>query len=215
MKNFFKMALATALLISIGGTAYAQSPAHAGKDAHGYFVSGQIVVKPRAGVAERVLQNIFSGEHAVQSRALEQIDARILRVPEGKEQMIIDRLSKNPRIEYAELDRYYEPNFIPNDYYYGMQWHHQVMHSQQAWDITQGDPNIIIAILDGGVHASHRDLAADMVPGWNVVSNNNDTSDINGHGTVTAGAAAAIGNNAEGVAGMAMKAKTHAGTDYE
>ncbi|MEZ5814276.1 MAG: S8 family serine peptidase [Alphaproteobacteria bacterium] len=199
--------LTMALGIAIHTSAYAQPPAHAGKDKHGYFVSGQIVVKPRAGVAEQVLQNIFSGEHAVQSRALEKINARILRVPEGKEQMIIERLSKNPHIEYAELDRYYEPNFVPNDPYYGSSWHHQVMHSPQAWDITQGDPNIIIAILDGGVHASHPDLAADMVPGWNVVSNNSDTSDINGHGTVTAGAAAAIGNNAQGVAGMAMNAK--------
>ncbi|MEZ5919439.1 MAG: S8 family serine peptidase [Alphaproteobacteria bacterium] len=207
MKNLMKRALLTALAVTIGGAAYAQPPAHAGKDERGYFVSGRVIVKPRAGVAEQVLQNIFSGERAIQSRALEQINARILRVPEGKEQMIIERLSKNPHIEYAELDRYHTPDFIPNDPIYTSSYHHSIMRSAEAWEITQGDPDLIIAILDTGINPAHPELGPRLVPGWNVVSNNSDTSDVQGHGTLVAGAAAAIGNNALGITGMAINAK--------
>ncbi|MCB1563244.1 MAG: S8 family serine peptidase [Alphaproteobacteria bacterium] len=207
MKNFVKMALATALLISIGGAAYAQPPAHAGKDGHGYFVSGQILVKPRAGVAERVLQNIFSGEEGIQSRAIDKINVRIVRVPEGKEQMIIERLSKNPRIEFAELDRYAEPVFIPDDPLYPSQWHHPKIGAAVAWDITQGDPGVISATLDSGVDGTHPDLAPHIVSGWNCYGNNFNTSDVYGHGTKVAGATAAIGNNAVGVSGVAPNVK--------
>ena len=85
MKNFKNLALTIALAMSlIGGSALAQPPANAGKDQHGYFVSGQILVKPRAGVAEQVLQNLFSAEGGKQSSAIDKINVRIVRVPGGK-----------------------------------------------------------------------------------------------------------------------------------
>jgi len=46
-----------------------------------------------------------------------------------------------------------------------------------------------------------------MVSGWNVLSANTDTADINGHGTAVAGTAAATSNNALGVASIGWKAK--------
>ncbi|MEZ5814277.1 MAG: S8 family serine peptidase [Alphaproteobacteria bacterium] len=197
------------LLMVLGASvsAYAQPPSHAGKDKHGYFVSGQILVKPRAGVAEQVLQNLFSSEGGIQNRVIDKINVRIVRVPDGKEQMIIDRLSKNPRIEFAELDRIAEPNFIPDDPSFGSQWHHTTIRSPEAWDITQGGPDLIIAILDTGVEAAHPDLVDHLVPGWNPDMNNDDTSPVHYHGTRVAGAAAAIGNNGIGVSGVAPNVK--------
>ncbi|MFQ5496091.1 MAG: S8 family serine peptidase, partial [Phycisphaerae bacterium] len=50
----------------------------------------------------------------------------------------------------------------------------------------------------------HPDLASKLVPGWNFYDNSADTSDVAGHGTLVAGAAAAIGNNGVGVAGPAF-----------
>ena len=65
---------------------------------------------------------------------------------------------------------------------------------------------IIIAILDSGVDGSHPDLTGHIVPGWNVVSDSADTVDINGHGTMVAGAAAASTNNDIGVAAVGWNA---------
>lgn len=64
-----------------------------------------------------------------------------------------------------------------------------------------------IAILDSGVDPAHPDLADRLVPGYNFWENNTDTNDVYGHGTKVAGAAAAAGNNALGVAGVAWDAQ--------
>ena len=61
----------------------------------------------------------------------------------------------------------------------------------------------MIAIRDSGVDATHPDLAGKLVAGYNTYSNSTDTVDQFGHGTEVAGAAGALTNNAEGVAGVA------------
>src|SRR5262249_46069930 len=58
-----------------------------------------------------------------------------------------------------------------------------------------------------GINASHPDLAARMVPGWNFYDNNANTTDVHGHGTAVAGGAAATLNNGVGVAAVAGAAR--------
>src|SRR5215813_9168202 len=67
---------------------------------------------------------------------------------------------------------------------------------------TLGLPGVI-AILDSGIDPTHPDLAAKLLPGFNLLSNNTSTGDWSGHGTLVAGAAAAISDNGVGVAGVA------------
>ncbi|KAF4707681.1 Suppressor of the cold-sensitive snRNP bioproteinsis mutant brr1-1, partial [Perkinsus olseni] len=68
---------------------------------------------------------------------------------------------------------------------------------------------IILAIVDTGVDSSHPDLkdqmwtASDGSHGYNFVDNNENTSDLNGHGTHCAGIAAAQTDNDVGIAGIA------------
>jgi len=66
---------------------------------------------------------------------------------------------------------------------------------------------VTIAILDSGIDPNHPDLSLQLVPGWNFYENNSNTSDVYGHGTKVAGSAAAMANNAQGVAGVAAQAK--------
>jgi thermitase len=74
-----------------------------------------------------------------------------------------------------------------------------------AWRMTRGDPQITIALVDTGVDASHPDLAGRVV-GSIVVNGAGDSGDEEGHGTGTAGVAAAIPDNGIGVAGVAWNA---------
>ena len=111
-------------------------------------------------------------------------------------------LRRSPHFEFAEPDFIYPPALTPNDPYYSSEWHLPKIQASQAWDITTGSSSVVIAILDSGVEVSHPDLAGLLVPGWNFYSNNADTSDVTGHGTPVAGAAAAEGNNSQGVTGV-------------
>jgi thermitase len=102
------------------------------------------------------------------------------------------------------------PAGTTNDPSLASQWHLTKIGVQAAWDTSTGS-EVIIAILDTGVDGSHPDLAAQMIPGWNVYDNNSDTSDVHGHGTAVAGTAAAAGNNADRRRFGSLSFETHAG----
>jgi len=94
----------------------------------------------------------------------------------------------------------------PNDPYWSQQWSLQKVGIQAAWATSTGT-GIKIAILDTGVDLAHVDLAANLMPGKSFVAGSPSVQDANGHGTFTAGVAAAVTNNGIGVAGAARGAK--------
>lgn len=139
----------------------------------------------------------------------------------------------------SKLTEWAEPNFLtegrkhlfPNDPLLPKQWHlnntgqgggtaGEDVHAEDAWDITTGDPGIVIAILDDGVDEAHPDLAANIHPdGYDFYDddddarpqyfappyNSTDPNDI--HGTCCAGVAAACGDNGQGVTGIAYRCR--------
>ena len=79
------------------------------------------------------------------------------------------------------------------------------MDVDSAWNITKGDSNIVIAILDTGVDTTHPDLK--RVFGYDFVNDDGNPDDDGNHGTACAGIVAAIGNNNLGVTGIAYRCK--------
>jgi hypothetical protein len=100
-----------------------------------------------------------------------------------------------------------EPNAIrtlsrtPDDPVIGQQWALRNIQAYAAWDITTGS-DVTIAILDTGVSASHPDLKGRVRDGYDFYNNRADASDDEGHGTYSAGVAAAQGDNGIGIAGV-------------
>ncbi|MBE0479389.1 MAG: S8 family serine peptidase, partial [Dehalococcoidia bacterium] len=90
----------------------------------------------------------------------------------------------------------------PNDPYFGAQWALSKVQGPDAWTVTTGSRDIVIAILDTGIDSKHPDLAGKIVASVNFTDS--PTADYNGHnhGTHVAGVAAAVTNNGIGVAGM-------------
>ncbi|MDI6451784.1 S8 family serine peptidase [Anaerobaca lacustris] len=107
---------------------------------------------------------------------------------------------------------------FPNDEYFPMQWHlyntgqsggtpGADIRAPEAWEITTGDPNIVIAVCDSGVEADHPDLVGNMVSGYDFADHDAEPADEFGHGTYCAGLIAARGNNRIGVVGVAWNSK--------
>ncbi len=167
----------------------------------------RILVQPKEGVSELALQTLLAQLGAKQEDVIGQINVRILSVPEPARDRVLEALSHNPNIEFAEPDALLEPTLIPNDTYYSSAWHLPKVKAPQAWDITTGSSAVTIAILDSGVAASHPDFAGKLVAGWNFYDNNSNTADVDGHGTMVAGVAAALSNNGIGVTSLAWGCK--------
>jgi len=115
-------------------------------------------------------------------------------------------------LEYVEPNRIYYMDLVPNDTgYTNRQWAPQLAGAEEAWNITTGDNSIIIAVTDTGVDGTHPDLSGKVIAGYdtfhNIAISANTNSDVHGHGTHCAGIAAAVGNNNQGMAGVAWGSK--------
>jgi hypothetical protein len=170
-------------------------------------VKSRILVQPKAGLSNAELDKILKTHGGRRTHHLPQINVHVVELPaQASEIAVINILRGNPHIKFAELDVALEPNLAVNDPYYSNAWHLPKIGVPQAWDIKTG-AGVVIAILDTGVDSAHPDLSPQMVPGWNTYDNNNNTSDVHGHGTMVSGMAVAAGNNAAGSAGVAFGSK--------
>jgi len=168
------------------------------------WAAGRLLVASRAGLPGAELAKMLKPHGGVAKR-IGQSDLHIVQLPAGaSETAVLAQLSHNPHLKFAELDRRVNSTLVSNDTYLGSEWHLTKINAGAAWDQSLGN-GVTIAILDSGVLPTHPDLS--QVPGWNFVDNNSNTSDVFGHGTAVAGAAAAITNNGAGVAGVAGAAK--------
>jgi len=85
------------------------------------------------------------------------------------------------------------------------QWNMRVIRANDAWNITAGSHDVVVAVIDSGVFWRNPDLEANYVPtGYDWVNNDSDPNDDYGHGSWTAGIIAARTNNGYGVAGIAQ-----------
>lgn len=116
----------------------------------------------------------------------------------------LERLAVNPQIAWAERDRLVQYSFTPGDPLNEDQLWIQTIDLPAAWNISTGDPTVVVAVVDSGVSASHPDLHGKLLPGYDFFDDDDEPDDKVGHGTAVAGIIAARGNDGVGIAGVAM-----------
>jgi thermitase len=112
-------------------------------------------------------------------------------------------------VRYVEKMKTYQAIFDPNDPLYPQQWGLIQTAATIAWNnesLRSLTKAAKIAVLDTGVDPEHPDLKDKLITGFNSFNNSTITTDGHGHGTHVAGIAAAITNNATGVAGVSYNA---------
>ncbi len=209
-------------------------------------VPGELIVAFERRVSARDRSRALARVGAVAKKQFRHIDAVLASVPAGERAHAIQALRRDGRVRYAE------PNFLlrasahsgtPDDpafhELWGLENFGQTVNgipgtadadidATEAWEVTTGDPGVVVAVIDTGIDYSHPDLAAsiwlnpgetcagcrtdrvdndgngfvDDVRGWDFANEDADPFDDHGHGTHVAGTIGARGNNGIGVAGV-------------
>ena len=153
----------------------------------------------------------------------------------------IETLKASGLFDYVEPDRYLELRSIPGDpdFSNGSLWGLRNtiglpgvdVGAKDAWRMTAGSSNVVVAVIDTGIEVQHPDLVANLwrnpreIPGNQIDDDGNGyvddvhgidlvastkglalTKDENGHGTHVSGTIAATANNI-GVVGLAHGCK--------
>lgn len=113
-------------------------------------------------------------------------------------------------VKSADADGEQRAQVVPNDpLYRQFQWNLRRIGMEQAWDLRPDAADVIVAVLDTGVDLSHPDLKANLMTdaGYDFLDDQASPQDDESHGTAVAGIIGALGNNHEGVTGIAWHVK--------
>lgn len=92
-------------------------------------------------------------------------------------------------------------------------WYLSPIGAKEAWDMTQGDEDVIVAVVDNGFDLNHPELQGKIVNPYNVLSQDDNirpivtSKGVNAHGTHVAATAVGNGNNGNGLLGIAPNCK--------
>lgn len=137
--------------------------------------------------------------------------------------------------EYIYKEQSYELPGIDTDPGFSSQWYHTELGITDTWSFLAqrgvhpgGSPDVVVAVIDTGIDYLHNDLASNMwinpseikngsdtdgngfsddIHGVNLIDNNGNPMDTDGHGTHVAGIIASAANNGIGGVGVAYNVK--------
>lgn len=173
-------------------------------------INGQIVVRFNQNMDNSSLLGFATANNLKMLKYVKRINTAVFKTSINKSvSNLIDELKATSSIiEYAEENYKLTTSYTVNDPKAREQNGMAVANLPKAWDITFGDPKVVIAVIDTGIDLTHPDLKNKVVQGYNILTQGqSQPMDDNGHGTHASGIVAAETNNKIGVAGTAPLCK--------
>jgi subtilisin family serine protease len=211
------------------------------------YVPGEVLVKFRAENREAAMQGYRQRRNIQALRRFRSIGVDHLRLPESMTvAQALEIFQPDPDVIYVEPNYYHYAAAEPDDPGFNLLWglHNtgQIVDgvagtadadidAPEAWDVTTGSDDVVVAVIDSGLDFSHPDLAGnvwanpgevpgngldddgngyvDDVRGWDFLNDDNAPApnDASAHGTHVAGTIAAVGNDGTGIAGVSWHAQ--------
>jgi hypothetical protein len=181
----------------------------AGSTPRGYDSIGSY----RASRAAHATIAAIERDYSLQSIAAWPIDALhvhcvVFRIPpSGERSTLLARLAHDVRVRIAQpLQVFATSSVVYNDPYVELQNGFKALDIASAHEWSRGD-GIRVAVIDTGIDVRHPDLAGRIVSKENFVDDDKEQFNHDRHGTGVAGVIAALGNNHEGIVGIAPGVK--------
>lgn len=183
-KLSFLFAWVATLIIATGGLAHGASP----QDYTDRIIirfkgeptkSTNPAVAKAAKVAQTKALSTKMGVSLVHFRSMS-LQAEVLKLPQrlplDEVAHLAKKIAASSDVAYAIPDSIKRVALRPNDPLYNQQWHYHPStiergsaNVEPAWNITQGSPDLVIAVIDTGI-LPHADLAGRLLPGYDFIS---------------------------------------------
>lgn len=208
------------------------------------YVEGEVIIKFKS---DKDTENSVKKYKFEKKKQLRSVGAELVKIPKGKSvEKVVSELKNDTSVAYVQPNYKIFATGMPNDTYFNNLWglHNtgQTIQGSQglndldidlpeAREITEGNSNLVVAVIDTGVDFNHPDLKnniwtnpneipdnhidddhngyVDDVHGWDFYNHDNTVYDspYDDHGTHVSGTIAASANNNVGVTGIAPKVK--------
>ena len=196
---FLAIAASVSSLLAPGNTGTAQSLAENDARTNDYLIRFAL----GGSRAERALVIVDLGGTLV--TWLAQIDVASVRFPDAATaQRAMTTIARGQTVLWIEPDGVVWADTAIADVEFNDVQHgygQRLVQLEAAWNVTLGESNIIVAVVDSGLDLNHPEFAGRIVAGVDFVNLDDDPTDDNGHGTHVTGIVA-MAIDGVGSAGM-------------
>ncbi|RZA27444.1 MAG: hypothetical protein EOP10_00035 [Proteobacteria bacterium] len=147
--------LASLLLFSVGSAhAYGEARMSGFESPHR---PNQFIVHYKSGMIQN--RTFLRSLGVAEIKSFDSSNALLLTANGQRSASVLEFLRHDPAVESIQANHIYKIMTTPNDPRYGLQYVHKKIGSAEAWDVTTGSKDVVVAIIDSGVNYNHPDIA--------------------------------------------------------